>query len=61
MLLVSPLERFYFPFYLNSSGINFTNEVVWWATVLLVSLTLLGINLKSFQLSYMLQFIPSAV
>ena len=37
---------------LNLSEIKFTSEIVWQASVLLVSLTPLGITLESFQLSY---------
>ena len=37
-------------FKLNLSGIKITSELVWWAHVLLVSLTPLGVTPESFQL-----------
>ena len=61
--ILSPcLFNLYAEYIMRNTGLEEAQaEIMWWAPVLLVSLTLLGINLKSFQLSYVLQFLPSAV
>ena len=49
-LLFLLLRDFVAHFKLNLSGIKITSELVWWAHVLLVSLTPLGVTPESIQL-----------
>ena len=54
IVTTEPLWELLFPILkLNLSKINFPDKIVWWASVLLVSLTPLGITLVSLQLSHL--------
>ena len=46
-------------FKLNLSWVKFTSEIVWWTSVVLVSLSpLSSLSIESFQPSYMSWFFP---